>query len=134
MKNLPYYITTILVSLMTIGGATQYLMMEERIVVAFSNEMTGGHNALGFPSWLIIPMGILKVAGVLALWLPMIPKLLREWAYAGLFFNFLLAIGAHLFNPINPNDQDWYGGFIALVLISLSRFFLFRKEAGSNNQ
>ena len=128
-QHWPYYLTTILVSLMVLGGASQYLMMSERIVVAFSNEMSGGHNAIGFPSWLIIPMGILKVAGVVALWVPQVPNWLREWAYAGFFFNFLLAIGAHVFNPINPNDADWPGAFVALVLICLSRFFLYRKES-----
>lgn len=128
IQHWPYYLTTVLVSLMALGGASQYLMMSERIVVAFSSEMSGGHNAIGFPGWLILPMGILKVLGVVALWVPVIPKWLREWAYAGFFFNFLLAIGAHVFNPINPNDSDWPGAFVALVLISLSRFFLYRKD------
>ena len=129
-KHLPYYITTGLVALMTLGGASQYLTMQERIVVAFSNEMTNGLNAIGFPAWLIIPMGILKIFGVIALWAPMIPKWVREWAYAGLFFNFVLAIGAHVFNPINPNDSDWPGGAVALLLLCLSRFFLYKKEGG----
>ncbi|MEO0336805.1 MAG: DoxX family protein [Pseudomonadota bacterium] len=128
MKFKGYYITTGLVSLMALGGALQYLTMQERIVVAFSNEMTGGLNAIGFPAWLIIPMGIMKILGVIALWAPMIPKWLREWAYAGLFFNFLLAIGAHVFNPINPSDSDWPGATAALVLLCLSRFFLYKKE------
>ena len=128
-KHLPYYITTILISLMTIGGALQYLTMSERIVAAFSYEMAGEFNALGFPAWLIIPMGILKIMGVVAIWLPVIPKWLREWAYAGLFFNFLLAIGAHVFNPINPSDQEAPGAIVALILLCMSRFLLYKKEA-----
>ena len=128
-KYLPYYITTGLVSILSLGGAFQYFTMNERVVAAFSYEMTGELNALGFPAWLIYPMATLKLLGVIALWLPPIPKWLREWAYAGFFFNFLLAIGAHVFNPINPNDADAPAAIVALVLICLSRFFLFKKEA-----
>ncbi|MFK7826764.1 MAG: DoxX family protein [Oligoflexales bacterium] len=97
-QHWPYYLTTVLVSIIALGGASQYLMMSENVVVAFSNEMTGELNAIGFPSWLIVPMGILKVLGVATLWVPLIPKWLREWAYSGFFFNFLLAIGAHVFS------------------------------------
>ncbi len=84
-KHWPYYLTTGLVTLIALGGASQYLTMNDRIVAAFSYEMTGEHNAIGFPAWLIIPMGISKVMGAIALWAPFVPKWLREWAYAGFF-------------------------------------------------
>jgi drug/metabolite transporter superfamily protein YnfA len=127
-KHLAYYISTGLLSLMMLGSVFMYLTMQPQVVHSFSSQLVEGYNALGFPSWLIVPMGILKLLGVIALWAP-IPKWLREWAYGGFFFNFLLAIGAHVFNQINPNDQDWPGGFIALVLLCVSRYTLFKKES-----
>ena len=125
--SLTYYFITALITIATIGGAIQYLTLNERIVAAFSYEMKNGYNAIGFPAWLILPMGIAKLLGALALWAP-IPKLIREWAYAGLFFNFILASGAHFFNAINPADSDTLPPLILSLLVISSRYLLFKKE------
>ena len=125
-----YYATTSLIALGIIGGALQYLTMNERIVSAFSYEMNGDFNAIGFPAWLIYPMGIAKILGVVALWAP-VSRWIREWAYAGLFFNLLLAVGAHVFNPINPEDGDFLPAAFMLVILCASRFFMGKKEAAS---
>ena len=68
-----------------------------------------------------------KLLGVIALWAK-VPKLLREWAYAGIFFNLLLAIGAHVFNPVNPNDMEAFVPAIPLVMLLVSRYTLYKKE------
>lgn len=125
--NILYYATTALISVAILGGASQYLSGNEQMVAAFSFEMTGEYNAIGFPAWLIYPMGIAKVLGIAALWIR-VPRWLREWAYAGLFFNLLLAIGAHAFNPINPADADAFLPAIFVVILAASRFFLYKKE------
>lgn len=127
LNTILYYATTGLISLGILGGAMQYLTMNERIVAAFSYEMDGEFNAIGFPAWLIYPMAIAKILGIAALWAP-VPRWIREWAYAGLFFNLLLAVGAHAFNPINPEDQDAFAAAIMLVILCASRFFLYKKE------
>ncbi|CAM2064409.1 DoxX family protein [Sulfidibacter corallicola] len=128
MKNkIAYYFSTGAFSLMALGGSFMYLSMSDVVVHSFSSELVDGFNALGFPAWLIIPMGIAKLLGVVALWAPL-PKLIREWAYAGFFFNSLLAIGAHVFNPINPNDTEFGGAVVALILILVSRITLHVKE------
>ncbi|MEM6911416.1 MAG: DoxX family protein [Verrucomicrobiota bacterium] len=128
VNNILYYLSTGLVTLFMVGGGLTYLAGSERIEAAFSFEMQGDYNAIGFPGWLILPMGIMKVAGALALWLPFVPKWIREWAYAGMFFNLLLAIGAHVFNPINPEDNDLIA-VLPFVMVIISRATLFRKEA-----
>ena len=131
LTHIGYLLSTGLVSLMTTGGAFMYLSRNERIVTAFSSEMVDGMNALGFSGWLILPMGILKLLGVIAIAVPQIPRVLKEWAYAGLFFNFLFAIGAHVFNPINPNDVDHWPAIVSLVLLVISRVLLAQKERTS---
>lgn len=127
VNTILYYISTGVITFFLCAGAITYLSGSERIQVAFSNEMTDGYNAIGFPAWLIIPMAILKLAGAFALWVPIVPKWLREWAYAGIFFNMLLAIGAHVYNPINPNDRDLIA-ILPFVMVILSRITLFIKE------
>lgn len=126
-NNILYYLSTVGVTFTLAMGSFLYLSQNERIVHVFSNEMIDGDNAIGFPGWLIIPMGIAKLCGAIAFWAP-IPKWLREWAYAGAFFNFALAMGAHIFNPINPNDSDFMGALVPLVFLILSRYSLFVKE------
>ena len=128
INNIIYFISTGILTFFLVFGGLVYLSGSERILVAFSNEMANGHNAIGFPGWLIIPMAIMKISGALALWLPLVPKWIREWAYAGIFFNMLLAIGAHVFNPINPDDTDLIA-ILPFVMVIVSRATLFRKEA-----
>lgn len=125
--NILYYITTGLISAAILGGASQYLTMSDEIVAAFSFEMNGELNAIGFPAWLIYPMAIAKILGIAALWAP-VPRWIREWAYAGLFFNLLLAVGAHAFNPINPADSGAMIPAVFILILAASRFFLYKKE------
>ncbi|MEM8867809.1 MAG: DoxX family protein [Verrucomicrobiota bacterium] len=127
VNNIVYRISTVILTIFLVGGAFTYLSGSERIQVAFSNEMTDGYNAIGFPAWLIIPMAIMKLAGALAIWIPLVPKWLREWAYAGIFFNMFLAIGAHVFNPINPEDSDLIA-ILPFVMVIVSRVTLAAKE------
>jgi hypothetical protein len=45
-------------------------------------------NNLGYPTYIIAFLGTAKLLGVLALLVPGFPRL-REWAYAGLFFDLI---------------------------------------------
>ena len=49
---------------------------------------------LGFPAYFATILGIWKVLGAVALLAPRYP-LLKEWAYAGMFFDFSGAVAAH---------------------------------------
>ena len=81
-------------------------------------EVENAFNALGFPVFLIYPMAAAKLLGLLAIWFRK-SKVLTEWAYAGFFFNTLLAIGAH----INVNDGEFGGALVACVLLLVSYNF-----------
>jgi len=71
-------------------------------VFAFSASMyftktemvRGFFDALGYPNYLVIPLAILKVLGIIAV-LSRKSKLLTEWAYAGFFMDAVLAFVAH---------------------------------------
>jgi hypothetical protein len=66
-------------------------------------------------------LAIAKIAGVITL-LTRFHSTLKEWAYAGFFFNFLLAAGAHL----SAGDGEAGAAFVALVLL-LTSYFLEKK-------
>ena len=56
--------------------------------------VTGFFSFLGFPLWMIYPLAILKILGVVAV-LSDKSRMLKEWAYAGFAFDAICAITAH---------------------------------------
>jgi len=50
-----------------------------------------GIHRLGFPDYFRVELTVFKVLGGLALVLPMVPRRLKEWAYAGFAINFISA-------------------------------------------
>jgi len=121
MKNknlLIFRIVTGLLSALVLLGASQYFFNHDMVKGMFEN--------LHFPVYLIYPMGIAKISGVIAIWFSTSNRI-KEWAYAGFVFNFLLAISAHL----NVADGEFMGGLIALILTIVSYFF-YRKLSENN--
>lgn len=114
-----FYITTGLISLFYLIGVYMYLSGHENIVKSFSR--------LQFPAWLIFPLGIAKFLGVLAIWSPTIPKWLREWAYAGIFFNALLAFGANL--AVGTTDTS---AILVMAFLVASRYLLQQLSSGGS--
>src|SRR5580698_10563048 len=52
---------------------------------------------LGFPaSYFRMELSLAKIAGVVALLVPMVPARLKEWAYAGFAINLVSALITHL--------------------------------------
>lgn len=77
----------------------------------------GFYESLGYPAYLIYPSAIAKALGVIAV-LSKKSKLLKEWAYAGFFFDSLLATVAHHFNG------DGLGlSVVALIMTIISRIY-----------
>ena len=83
--------------------------------------MSGAFTSLGFPVFLIYPLAIAKLLGLVAIWTKY-SLVLKEWAYAGFVFNTLLAATAH----ISAGDGQAAGAIVALVLI-LTAYFLEKK-------
>lgn len=50
---------------------------------------------LGYPGYFLVLLGVWKVLGGVALLAPRFPRL-KEWAYAGAFFNYTGAVASHL--------------------------------------
>jgi len=74
--------------------------------------------AIGYPTYLIMPLMIAKFLGLIAIWSNR-SHMLKEWAYAGFFFLLLLAMTAE----INAPDPDYFSPPIALFLLLTSYYF-----------
>jgi hypothetical protein len=76
------------------------------------------YQVLGFPTWLVYPSAILKVLAIIAI-LTRKSSFLKEWAYAGLFFDSILAFSAH---QIVGDGAGLLAG-IAAISVMVSRIF-----------
>ncbi len=112
-QKILYWIATGLLSLMFLGSASMYFVKNADVTLVF--------ESLGFPTWIIYPLAICKIAAV-AVILSNKGGALKQWAYAGLFFNTTLAFFAH----VMVGDGEQIGALIAMVLL-LSSYFLGKK-------
>lgn len=84
--KITYWITTSLVSLSLVMAGLMY----------FTNpEVSAGFAHLGFPDYFRKELGIFKIIGAFTLILPMIPRYIKEWTYAGIGITFISASIAH---------------------------------------
>jgi DoxX-like family len=77
-KSIAYWTTTILVAFPISGGVTQ--------IWQYYANPHGVVPVLGYPMYFFAILGFWKVLGVIAILVPRFPRL-KEWAYAGIFFD-----------------------------------------------
>ncbi len=77
-RNIAYWTTTVLVAFFMSGGLAQ--------IVQFRANPHGVVPELGYPMYFFLILGIWKVLGAIAILAPGFPRL-KEWAYAGIFFD-----------------------------------------------
>lgn len=72
---------------------------------------------LGYPAYFLVILGVWKVAGAVALLVPRFPRL-KEWAYAGTFFELTGAIASHAVSGSRGGHLIWPGFFAVCTIIS----------------
>ncbi len=105
-----FYASTGLFTLLMLFSTSMYIFNHEEIIKAFTS--------FGYPAYLIYPLATAKVLGLIAIWFFQ-KKNIVEWAYAGFFFNALLAFFAHYM----IGDGEQMGAVMAMVLLMTSYFF-----------
>jgi len=75
---------------------------------------------IGYPSYFLTIIGVWKLLGVIAVLAPRFP-LLKEWAYAGFFFNMTGAVFSHLFS--GSEAIELFGPMLLIVLTIISWYF-----------
>ncbi|WP_416864217.1 MAG: DoxX family protein [Imperialibacter sp.] len=109
-----YWIALVLFSAFMLMSAFNFLFNTDVTATLF--------KSLGFPSFIIIPLGVAKILGVIAIASRYSEKL-KEWALVGFFFDFSMAIYSH----INANDGMFMMPVLALIM--LLAVFFFEKKA-----
>ncbi|WP_034060533.1 DoxX family protein [Lacinutrix jangbogonensis] len=97
-------------------GVCSVFLFSASMYFAKYDMVKGFFEALNHPTYIIYPLATLKIVGVIMiLWRK--NSWLTEWAYAGFFFNAILASAAH-YNA----DHDIGLSFVAIPLILISYF------------
>jgi uncharacterized membrane protein YedE/YeeE len=105
-----YWIATIVCCGIMAFSASMYFTKTDMIKQYF--EM------MHYPSYIVIPLAIAKVLGIVAIltrWSPM----LTDWAYAGFFFDGVLATAAH----VNNGDPFPWMAVAVCVAVVVSRWY-----------
>jgi uncharacterized membrane protein YphA (DoxX/SURF4 family) len=108
-----YWLSTLVLASGLIGSGVQQLFRVEG-EGALAPPYAWGIVKLGYPVYFLTILGIWKLLGSIAILLPRYP-LLKEWAYAGIFF--LLTGG--MFSHAASGDH-WYELLPALFLLVLT--------------
>jgi hypothetical protein len=108
-QKIAYWVATGLLCAMMLMSVGMYFFNYEEVAQVF--------EATGYPTYVIYPLAVAKLLAVGVIlsnqW-----KLLKEWAYAGLFFDFVLAFFAHYM----IGDGEGGGAVVATILLLVSYF------------
>lgn len=109
-KQIVYWVTTVVLCGIMLYSASMYFTKTEMVKGFFEN--------LNYPTYIVIPLAIMKILGVaMILWRQ--SKWLTEWAYAGFFFDLVLATLAHYYAGDGIIGFSLYG-----LLAILPSYFL----------
>jgi len=114
--KITYWVSTGIISLLLVMSAGMYIFNNAEVGLTFSN--------LGYPAYIIYPLALAKILALIAIWTNK-SKALKEWAYAGLFFDFILAFFAH----VMVNDGEFAPALLATVLLIVSYYTWKQLEA-----
>ncbi len=106
-RAIAYWITTGLIVTETLTEAQWDLVRNPYVTKVFID--------LGYPLYLLTILGIWKIPAAIVLVIPRFP-LVKEWAYAGLFFVYTGAVASHFF--MNQTSAVIGPGIFACILIA----------------
>lgn len=104
VRKIVYWVSTGIIAAMMTMSAVLYLSGSPQAVTGFEH--------LGYPQHLRIMLGIAKAGGVIVLLVPGL-RLVKEWAYAGFAFAWIIAFVAH------SRAGDGASSFAPLVFLGL---------------
>ncbi len=114
--NIFYWMTIVLVLFFFIPGSIMNIMQTPDWVEVFAQ--------LGYPQYLLPFLGVAKLAGCIVIVLPFFNRL-KEWAYAGLFFDLVGATYSALM--VGGFDPKMTIMFVAIAAV-LANYWLWRKK------
>jgi hypothetical protein len=115
--NILYWVFTGLFLAMMLGSAIPDILMHPVAI-------EGMHRQLGYPQYFVPFIGVAKALGVIAILIPGFPRI-KEWAYAGFFFDLIGASFSIV--AIGSPFTDAIGMIIPLGLATCSYIFYHKK-------
>ena len=112
-KLIIYWVATTLMAVGMFGSGLAQIM--------HAKQMVDIVVPLGYPLYFLYIIGVWKVLGVMAILVPGL-KLVKEWAYAGLFFVMTGALISHLASG-DDSIKGIIGPFMQTIFIVLSWYF-----------
>jgi len=104
-----YLVSTGLLTALMLMSAGMYFFNHETVIESFAK--------LGYPTYLVYPLALAKLLGLSAVWMKKCK--LKEWAYAGFFFDVVLAVAAHL----AVKDGGFVPALVGIILVTTSYVF-----------
>ena len=111
-KTVLYWVTTSLVASELLWGAEWDLTRQPHVVAVFVH--------LGYPLYLLTILGVWKVLGGMVLLVPRFTRL-KEWAYAGAFFEMSGALLSHV---ARGDPASEFGVPLAFSVLTLTSWAL----------
>jgi hypothetical protein len=108
IRSIAYWLFTVLIVFELAAGALWDLLRIEYVRVVLTQ--------LGYPLYLLIILGVWRIPGALVLLVPRFPRL-KEWAYAGTFFNYTGAAASH---HLAGHTVQWRGPLIFSIFTLVS--------------
>ncbi|MFN8264716.1 MAG: DoxX family protein [Chitinophagaceae bacterium] len=120
-RNIAYWVVTALFSAFMIFSAVPDIMMVPDAMKFI------GH--LGYPDYFIPFIGVAKLLGSIAILIPGFPRI-KEWAYAGLFFDLVGAV----YSILRTDGVDFSMLFMVLPFgLLFTSYFMYHNRLDSNN-
>jgi uncharacterized membrane protein YphA (DoxX/SURF4 family) len=109
VKKFLFWSTTAIIGFCWITGGVADLIRQ--------SDTLAGMVAIGYPPYILTILGVWKILGAIAILVPRFPRL-KEWAYAGTFFELSGAVASHAFSGSTVNHLIWPGFFTVCTVIS----------------
>src|SRR5215510_699878 len=109
IKTITYWTFTFLLVFELVAGSLWNLLQIEWVRVQL--------NHLGYPLYITYILGVWKIGGAVVIIVPGFPRL-KEWAYAGSFFNFSGAVASHLL--AGDGVRAWLAPLVFLIFVIVS--------------
>jgi uncharacterized membrane protein YphA (DoxX/SURF4 family) len=108
-RKIGYWVATAIIALVMLGGGAADLFQRKEAVEEISR--------LGYPLYFASILGFWKMLGGIAVLAPRLPRL-KEWAYAGIFFDLTGAAASHVANGDGIGHIVWPALFAVLTIVS----------------
>lgn len=108
-QTVAYWVTTGLLAAGLVYGGVSSLTLQQASIDTI--------EPLGYPTYLLMILGVWKLLAVMAILAPGLPRL-KEWAYAGVFFGMTGAFVSHVINGSTVDHLISSGSFVLLAIAS----------------